>query len=461
MISQSPGELRALSFKMTQAVDFLVRRTLKDAPFKHDVYLAKIEQWSPGLGGIFVNLGDAGKAFLPTSKAQPSLKPGALYPVTVVRSAIGDKLPRVSLDIVFASARMLLIPHKKGVHLSHRAKNRGGQTGQLILHSFRQEGFDGLLIRENAFHAQQSMLNHEARFLTERYKAFLEEVRLTKAPGPLKFSSNYLDWFIADIISQGEIQVGSDKLFQKIRSNWAQICPDLAQNIVPIAEQKADALIDEQLQHILSSHVPFGTVGELVFEHTEALTAIDVNAFAGHKKNPRHHLNVNMQAVQDIAKQVRLRNIGGPIIIDFINMPDESSRQAIEAEMQKAFAQDPAEAMILPISKLGIMEMSREKIGPSVAETLLTPKQERVFSFETVALSLVRSLVRQAYEYADRHIVISSHPDFLEWLKHRPQINAMIPSDIRTRLHLKSDLKADPHNPYLMIAGIAEPYFIY
>ena len=110
----------------------------------------------------------------------------------------------------------------------------------------------------------------------------------------------------------------------------------------------------------------------------------------GHKKQPRHQFNMNMQAVPEIARHIRLRNIGGPIIIDFLNMPDEQSCQAIQTEMKKAFASDPCDTKILPISELGMMQMSREKAGLSVAETYLEISQDMVMSYDTIALNLVR-----------------------------------------------------------------------
>ena len=278
IISDSPGERRALSFKNNRPTDFLVRRSQKKIPMRHDVYMAKVEQWSPGLGGVFMCLGDAGKAFMPAPKGV-SLKPGGLYPVTVVRSPIGDKRARVSMDIVFASARMLLIPQKPSVHLSQRAKHRSGQAGQLILHSLKQAGLDGLLIRESALTFSIEALIHEARFLLERAKAFKEEVKRAKEPGLMRYATHYLDWFIADILPVGTVQVGCDVLFNELRSRWHHLCPDLVGNIIPIDANKADALIDEQMEVILRKKVPFGNVGELVIDHTEALTAIDVNAF--------------------------------------------------------------------------------------------------------------------------------------------------------------------------------------
>jgi len=459
IISDSPGERRALSFKNNRPVDFLVRRPEKKFPMRHDVYMAKVEQWSPGLGGVFMCLGDAGKAFMPAPKGA-SLKPGGLYPVTVVRSPVGEKRARVSMDVVFSSARMLLIPEKKGVHLSHRAKQRAGQAGQLILHNLKQAGLDGLLIRESALSFPIDVLVHEACFLTERVKAFHEEAKRAKSPCLMRYATHYLDWFIADILPTGTVQIGCDVLFNEMRMRWHHLCPDLTPNIIPIDANKADALIDEQMEVFLRQKVPFGNVGELVFDHTEALTAIDINAFSGHKKTPRHQFNLNMQAIPEIARHIRLRNIGGPIIIDFLNMPDDQSCQAIETEMKKAFMSDPCDTRILPISALGMMQMSREKAGLSVGETYLEPRKDMVMSFETVALNLVRMVARRAKEFPDRRLVLVCHPDFIEWIKHKPYYSDMIAKDIQDKLHWKSDAKIESRSPYMTVAGISEPFFI-
>lgn len=459
VISDSPGELRAVSFKMGKATDFLVRRFEKKMPVRHDVYLAKVEQWSPSLDGVFLCLGEGGKAFMPTPKGTV-LKPGGLYPVTVVRAPIGDKTARVSMDIVFASARLMLIPAKPGIHLSSRAKQRAGQAGQLVLHKLKQDNLDYLLVRDTAFSSSQDALVHEGKYLTQRFKAFLEEVRLRKDPGPLKFASSYLEWFMSNHITGGEIQVGNELLFNSLRKDWHSLCPDLIGNIQLIDPIRADAIVDEQMESILSSKVNFGAVGNLIIEHTQALTAIDVNAFAGHKKGHRYQFNLNLQAVPEIARQIRLRNIGGPIVIDFINMPEESSRQAIEVEIQKVFADDHAETKIMPISDLGMMQMTREKSGPSVAEIFLAPYEDMTFSYDTVALNLVRVLNRRSMQYANRRIVVTCHPDFLNWLKHKPYQSDVLPEALSTLLHWKSDANIDARKPYVTVAGVAEPFFV-
>ena len=459
IISDSPGELRALSFKNKRPIDFLVRRSSKKALMRHDVHMAKVEQWSPGLGGVFMCLGDAGKAFMPAPKGI-SLKPGGLYPVMIVRSPVGDKLARVSIDIVFASARMILIPQKAGVHLSHRAKHRAGQAGQLILHSLKQAGLDGILIRESALGVATDTLIHEAKFLTERAKAFKEEVKRAKAPCLMRYATHYLDWFVADILATGQLQIGCDTLFNTLRTRWHHLCPDLIHNIVPIDSNKADALIDEQMDILLRRRVPFGNVGELVFDHTEALTAIDINAFAGHKKGHRYQFNLNMQAVPELVRHIRLRNIGGPIVIDFINMPDDQSRQAVETEMKKSFANDPYDTKILPISELGMMQMTREKSGLSISEVYLEEQKDMLLSFDTVALNLVRMVARRAKEYHDRRFVIVCHPDFIDWMKHKPHYSDMISPDLQEKIHWKSDSKIESRSPYMTVAGISEPFFI-
>ena len=458
VISVGPGEERVLSFRAGKAVDFLVKRLDKKAPKRHEVYLAKVEQWSPAMNGVFMSLGEGGKAFMPTPSGS-SLKLGGLYPVTVTRAAMGDKTVRVSMDIVFPSARLLFIPNKKGVHLSHRAKIKAGQAGQLLLHRLRYENVDNVLVRESAFQFSSDVLVHEAKFLYQKWRALNEEIRLKKEPGLLKYGSDALDWLIADMLAVGDIKVGNDKNFNDIKAVWQQICPDLVSHITSIGSLQADALVDEQLDHILRPSVPFGTVGELIFEHTQALTAIDVNAFTGHKRGHRHELNINLQAVPEIARHIRLRNIGGPIVIDFISMPDDGTN-TLETEMNKAFADDPAETTILPLSRLGMMEMTRERSGASMAEIFLEKPAEMYLSFETVTLNLMRILMRLVREHPAKRMMIVCHPDYLEWLKHRPLCDNFIPENVMALLGWKSDTNAERRSPYITIAGVSEPIIV-
>lgn len=461
-ISASPGEERALGIVAGKPRDYLVKRFDMGA-LKHEIYLAKIEQWSPGMNGFFLSLGDCGKAFLPLGKnnIQSLFKPGDLVPVTITRSSVDDKSVRVSSDIVLPGPRLLFIPSKSGVHLSHRAKLKSGQNGQLIIHRLKNDDFDNILIRETAIGTDYNALRHEAQFLGQMWRALNEEIRLKKTAGKLKFGTGYFDWLITDYLIGGEILIGNEKLFNEYRTRWNYIAPDLKDNIKLHDVAQIDAVIHENLEVILSQKVPFGRIGELVIQETEALIAIDVNAFAGNQKtNDRHQLNINLTAVPEIVRQIRLRNLAGIIIIDFINMRDDAMNKAVEAEMIKLCADDPAEVDILPISKLGLMQLSRERSGGSITKLYCDSQIQYRPSFKTVVLNLFRALSSAYTHYPDNKIHVYAQREFLEKLRAGNHIIDLLPENLLKNLSWSPDDKIDFHTPYYQITGQKEPFFI-
>lgn len=459
-ISEGPGEARGLCVNDNRPSDFLIRRAGR-GPYYGETYLARIEQWSPGMNGVFVSLGEGGNAFMPVTPAQgATLKPGDLQAVTVTRSPSGDKPARVSSDIVFPGPRLAFIPAKKGVHLSHKAKNRAGQAAQLILHRFNQEGLNHLLIRESAFAAHADALLHEARYLTEHWRALKEEIRVKKQPGILKFGNDVFDWSVADAMAKGAVYVGSEKRFHTLRAKWRQICPDLSDRIELCDASRADAIVDEALEGALSPVIPFAGGGKLYFDETHALTAIDVNGFPGNKRGGRHQLNLNLQAAPEIVRQIRLRGIGGAIVIDFVTMPDETSNSAVESEMRKLFVEDIAETDILPVSRLGLLQMTREKNGPSVTELYCENRDKLPLSHESVTINLLRKLERTTPEYSERKLTVCAHPDFLEWLNNNGARLGNAASELNRVSEWKADPKLNERELKLTVAGVQAPIYV-
>ncbi len=461
-ISTSPGEERALGIVAGKSRDYFVKRFDMGA-LKHEIYLAKIEQWSPGMNGFFLSLGDYGKGFMPLGKhtLQSAFKTGDLIPVTITRSSIDDKSVRVSSDIVLPGPRLLFIPSKPGVHLSHRAKSKSGQNGQLIVHRLKNDGMDNILVRETAIGADFSVLRHEAHFLSQMWRALNEEIRVKKTPGKLKFGVGYFDWLLSEYLVSGEIFIGNEKLFNEYRTRWNYIAPDLKDNIKLLDTAQIDAVIAENLDVILSKKVAFGRIGELVIEETEALTSIDVNAFAGNQKTTdRHQLNINLGAIPEIVRQIRLRNLAGIIIVDFINMRDDAMNKAVEVEMTKLCADDPAEIDILPISRLGIMQISRERTGSSVTRLYYDSDTHYNPSFKTVVLNLFRALNNTYNYYPDSKIHVYAQREFLEKVRAGNHIIELLSENLLKNLTWSPDDKIDFHTPYYHVANHKEPIFV-
>ena len=381
-----------------------------------DIYLGRVRKIMPGLNAAFVNIGHEKDAFIHyldlganysslkrlVESRQPGKRPqrvegmrlepqlqkegrigdylqvGQTIMVQIAKEAISTKGPRLTADISLAGRNVVLVPFSNKVFVSTKirsntAKKRLRKVAQEVL----PQNF-GVIIRTAAADASDTDIMQDILSLIERWDKALAEIRKSEAPARLMSEMSRVNTIIRDSLNDtfSQITVDNEDMYDEIKSYVHAIKPEMERLVklykgkVPIFEQFDVA---KQIKSLFAKYVSLRRGAYLIIEHTEAMHVIDVNSGNRTKAEDDQEqtaLEVNLAAAAEIARQLRLRDMGGIVIVDFIDMRKAPSRQILYQEMQKLMATDKAKHTILPLTKFGLMQITRQRVRPiAVAET--------------------------------------------------------------------------------------------
>jgi ribonuclease G len=245
--------------------------------------------------------------------------------------------------------------------------------------------------------------------------------------------------------------VDSRKMYREITRYLKEVGSDLV-NRVEYFKSKAPIFdvykVEEELKRSLERKVWLKNGGYIIIEQTEALTAIDVNSgrYFGKKDHERNSLKINLEAAREIARQLRLRDIGGLIVIDFIDMEREENKQKVMNELRKEFAHDRAITRMEEMSRFGLVEMTRQRIRPSLIYNITEPcplcnGTGLIPTHGTVLASIERAIRRYIASDYDRRVIIRAHPDMVEYLNNKRISRRM---RLMWKYWIKIDTEEDP-----------------
>jgi ribonuclease G len=361
-------------------------------------------------------------------KPRADLKTGQEIIVQIIKEPLGTKGPRLSSQISLPGRFLVLVPGDNLVGVSKRIPDmKERRRLKNVLKAIRPEGF-GLICRTVGEDKSEDDVKHDLAALMRLWRMI--EKKIEKSPAPARIhkeapltSSIIRDLFGADI---GRVIVDDKRLFREIRAYVRSVAEPLLDRIelhndpAPIFDTHN---IEVEIEKGLSRKVWFGGGSYLVIEQTEAVVTIDVNSgrFMGREGQEENSLRVNLKAVNEIAHQVRLRDLGGIIIIDFIDQYDEKNRRKIFDAMKQAMKNDRAKWDIAPISQFGIMEMTRQRTKVSLVHTLSEPCPTcnglgRVVSKETVVTRLHSWVRRFRAKTGEMGLTIKAHPEIVEFI---------------------------------------------
>ena len=381
-----------------------------------DIYLGRVRKIMPGLNAAFVNIGHEKDAFIhyldlgenyaslqrvvdsrdankrpvkvETMKLEPKLekegrigdhlKVGDTVMVQIAKEAISTKGPRLTADISLAGRNVVLVPFSNKVYVSTKirsntAKKRLRKVAQEVL----PQNF-GVIIRTAAADAEDIDIMQDILSLVERWNKTLATMRKSEAPARLMSEMSRVNTIIRDSLNDtfSQILVDDETMYSEIKSYIHAIKPEMERMVklykgkVPIFDQYDVA---RQIKSLFAKYVSLKRGAYLIVEHTEAMHVIDVNSGNRTKSEDDQEqtaLEVNLAAAAEIARQLRLRDMGGIVIIDFIDLRKAQSRQILQQEMQKLMASDKAKHTILPLTKFGLMQITRQRVRPiAMAET--------------------------------------------------------------------------------------------
>lgn len=393
-----------------------LQRERRDLAFAvGDIYLGKVKKVMPGLNAAFVDVGykkdaflhyldlgatfgsqqrlleivAAGKPIPPATKIPVSsdlakdgkisdhLKQGQLVLVQVVKEPISTKGPRLSADISLAGRNMVLVPFSDKVSVSNKIQSVEERTRlkQLML-SIKPKNFS-VIVRTSAEGKRASELDQELRRLVRRWEESIGKLPKIKAPRIVYEEASRALGLLRDTFNPSfqSIHVNAPDFYEDIREYVASIAPGREEIVklytgnLPIFDEKG---VTKQIKSLFGRTVTYKKGAYLVIEQTEAMHVIDVNSGNRSRKSTEQEetaVDVNMSAAEELARQLRLRDLGGIIVVDFIDMHDPKNRELLYKHMVKLMEGDRARHNILPLSKFGLMQITRQRVRPAMQIT--------------------------------------------------------------------------------------------
>lgn len=379
-----------------------------------DIYLAKVKKLMPGLNAAFVNVGYEKDAFLhyldlgsqfstyskfisevldkkqrqlpqiPKMKLLPDidkhgsisdvLTQGQQLMVQIVKEPISSKGPRLTTEITLTGRYMVLIPFCDKVSISQKIKTTEEKLRlRQLIESIRPKNF-GVIIRTSAEGKRVAELNHEMKTLVKYWEDTVAKARTAEAPSLIFQEESRIVSVLRDVFSPSfeSVWVNDEETYKQIAKYVDLIAPE-RRDIVKLYKKDEPIFdhfnITKQIKSSFGKTVSFKSGAYIIIEHTEALHVIDVNSGNRSKAandQESNALEVNMRAADEIARQLRLRDMGGIIVIDFIDMAKPEHRQKLYEHMREIMANDRARHNILPLSKFGLMQITRQRVRPAL-----------------------------------------------------------------------------------------------
>lgn len=470
IINAEPLEKRVALLRDGVLEKFEVERT-GEAREVGAIFKGRIQNLEPGLKAAFVDIGEDKNAFLHywdilpaandstievvrDNKSEKQRKREAekvtvadipkLYPVgseiviQITKGQIGSKGPRTTTNIALPGRFLVLMPHTGTLGISRKIedkKERNRLKG--ILRDLTLPEGMGIIVRTAGEGKKARYFIRDLHILLKRWEVIQQRMESTRKPACLYVEPDIVGRTVRDFLTEeiDRVMVDSKDDYDAIIEEVAKISPRSKSKIhrfaenIPVFERFN---IERQIEQTFMRCVPLPSGGEIVIEETEALISIDVNTGAHKNKNKDGNdfiLQVNLEAASEIARQIRLRNLGGLIILDFIDMKAKKDRNAVYARMKKEMANDKAKNHVLPISTLGIMQMTRQRHSESHSSGVYTDcpycnGRGSVKSSRTMSVEIQRRLISvirhiRARDGMDKEIQLRVllHPTNLERLR--------------------------------------------
>ncbi len=305
------------------------------------------------------------------------LRPGQKLMVQIVKEPIGSKGPRISTDITVAGRFLVLIPMGEYIAVSRKINNHKERRRlKSVVGSMVPDGF-GVIIRTVAKGKDEEAIEDDMRDVLKKWEGILERLENAKPPALLYKDLDMTESLVRDLFAKqyDRVLVDDQEMYKKIKSYVSQVAPQMIPNVELYKgrEHIFDFMkIAKDVDSIFSPRVRMPSGGYLIFEQTEAMYVVDVNSgpYAAKEKQEDNSLKTNLEAAREVAKQLRLRDIGGIIVVDFIDLRSNKNRKKIYDELKKEFKKDPAKTNVIGMSDFGLVQITRQRIRPSVVNSV-------------------------------------------------------------------------------------------
>ncbi|MGQ0703694.1 MAG: Rne/Rng family ribonuclease [Gemmatimonadales bacterium] len=382
------------------------------------------------------------------------LKKGQTLPVQVTKEPIGTKGSRVTAQISLPGRFLVYMPYASRVGISRKIDNRE-QRARLrdTVTRLLPEAAGGVIVRTVAEGVTEENFKREIDALLHQWRKIKrKQLYVRKAPALLQREASLTRTLIRDVFSDkvDALSVDSKEIHEEILEYLDEVDPDLKSRVhfyrgaMPLFD-KYD--LETEIKNLFKPRVDLPTGGSLVIQPTEALVSIDVNTgrYTGRKDPEKTILRTNLEAAREIARQLRLRDLGGIIVCDFIDMESRTNRERVLQELRNHLGRDRARTKAMALSELGLVEMTRQRIRPSLHASMTTECPTcsgtgRVFRPEVVARRLERSLRRVGHERREKALSVRLHPEVaLYLLEEEPKLLSTLGKSIKVDLETRDD----------------------
>ena len=351
------------------------------------------------------------------------LKPGHKLIMQVTKEPIRSKGARVSTDISIPGRFLALIPMRCFASVSKKIRNyKERERLKNIVLPFAKKNNVGVIIRTQARNQPQEAILQDVQELAEKWNGIWEQAIKAQDPCCLHAEEDTIFGIIRESFPRKyqQITVDNPSLFKNVKKHIQKVEPEMAQNV--ILYNKTKHLFDHKnissdIDSIFRKNIPLKSGGYLIIEQTEAMYVIDVNSgpYFNNTKQEQNSLRINIEAAREIAKQVRLRDIGGIIVVDFIDLYQENNRDHIYKEIRTLLKNDPAKTSVLKMSSFGLMQITRERIRPNLFNRItdscpMCLNNKKILDKDTIITNIEDWLTNHKKEDGKKFIDLYLHP---------------------------------------------------
>ncbi len=452
LINATPRETRVAVVENGVLQEILIERAGKRG-LVGNIYKGQVCRVLPGMEAAFVDIGLERAAFLHVSDIRPEclldkgppetetavtggdralaitdlVREGQELVVQVIKDPIGTKGARLTTHITLPSRFLVFLADSDVAGVSVKIDGeRERQRLKEMVNVFRTEFGGGYIVRTAAEGAENWALRADMQFLQRLWRSIQDRIRESSGILALYEDLPLILRVLRDFVGANveKVRIDSRETCQRMLQFADKFVPEMVTRLEhypgerPIFELYS---IEDEIQKALGKKVPLKSGGYLIVDQTEAMATIDVNtgAYVGHRNLEETIFKTNLEAATAIARQLRLRNLGGIIILDFIDMASEEHRQAVLRALEKHLEKDRAKSHISQVSPLGLVEMTRKRTRESLGQILCEPcplcdGRGSIKTAETICYEIFRELLREARQYSPRQFVVLAAPDVVD-----------------------------------------------
>ena len=445
LINVTPRETRVALVENGMLQELHIERSSRRGVVGN-VYKGRVQRVMPGMQAAFVEIGLERAAFLhasdilrlpqvQTGESEEPAPPTPPLPISslvqegqeivvqVVKDPIGSKGARLTTQISIPSRYLVLLPYSRVIGVSARIED---DVERVRLKTTMAELVNGsglgYIVRTNAEGQSAEALAEDVDYLRRAWQVIGEASKSMKVGQRIYEDLSLPLWAVRDLMRKDvdKVRVDSRETFERLMEFARQFMPDLAERVEHYSGERPvfDLYgVEDEIQRAMQNEVPLKSGGYLIIDQTEAMTTVDVNtgSFLGQRNLEETVYRTNLEAAQSVARQLRLRNLGGIIIIDFIDMTDDEHKRQVLRTLEKGLARDHTKTTVYDFSPLGLVEMTRKRTTESLERQLCEPCHEcggrgSLKTPETIIYEIFREITRAVRQFEASQLLVIASP---------------------------------------------------